>query len=139
MQIKLADDAVYGEEGQVDFSDSVIDRATGTVSVRAVLPNAKQELLPGQFVRVVVKGISKPSAVSVPERAIVQGPSGTFVYVLDDKDVAQVRPVVTAHTSGGRWIIDSGLKAGEQVVVEGVMKVRPNTPVKRVAALPTQQ
>ena len=69
----------------------------------------------------------------------MQGPNGTFVYVLDDKDVAQVRPVVTAHTSGGRWIIDSGLQAGEQVVVEGVLKVRPNAPVKRVDALPAQQ
>lgn len=139
VQVKLGDGSVYSQTGQVDFADSVIDRATGTVSVRAVLPNAEQSLLPGQFVRVVVKGISKPGAVSVPERAIVQGPNGTFVYVLDDKDVAQVRPVVTAHTSGGRWIIDSGLQAGEQVVVEGVLKVRPNAPVKRVDALPAQQ
>ncbi|MBB1517640.1 efflux RND transporter periplasmic adaptor subunit [Aquipseudomonas guryensis] len=134
VQIIFGDGTLYPVQGQVDFTDSLIDRATGTVSARAVVPNPDQALLPGQFVRVQVKGISKPNAVTVPERAISQGPNGTFVYVVDAQNVARVRPVTTAHTAKGRWVVDSGIAAGDQVIVEGLPKVRPNEPVKVVAA-----
>jgi membrane fusion protein (multidrug efflux system) len=130
VEIKFGDGSSYPLEGKVDFTDSLIDRATGTVSARAVVPNPDQALMPGQFVRVVVKGISKPNAVTVPERAISQGPNGTFVYVVDDQGLARIRPVTTAHTAAGRWVVDSGIAAGDRVIVEGLPKVRPNAPVK---------
>lgn len=139
VEIKYGDGTSYPLEGKVDFTDSTIDRNTGTVSVRAVLPNPDQALMPGQFVRVVVKGISKPNAVTVPERAISQGPNGTFVYVVDEQGMARMRPVSTAHTAEGRWVVDSGIAAGDRVIVEGLPKVRPNAPVKVVAAAPTAQ
>ena len=82
--------------------------------------------------RVVVKGISKPNAVTVPERAISQGANGTFVYVVDQEGLARVRPVSTAHTAEGRWVVESGIEAGDKVIVEGLPKVRPNAPVKVV-------
>lgn len=134
VQIIFGDGTVYPLAGQVDFTDSLIDRATGTVSARAVVPNPDQALLPGQFVRVQVKGISKPNAVTVPERAISQGANGTFVYVVDEQGMARVRPVTTAHTAAGRWVVESGIAAGDKVIVEGLPKVRPNTPVKVVDA-----
>jgi membrane fusion protein, multidrug efflux system len=140
VQIKFGDGSVYPLEGKVDFTDSLIDRSTGTVSARAVVPNPNQALMPGQFVRVLVSGISKPNAVTVPERAIAQGPSGTFVYVVDEQNMARVRPVSTAHTAGGRWVVESGIAAGDKVIVEGLPKVKPNVPVKVVdAAAPAAQ
>ena len=139
VEIKFGDGASYPLEGEVDFTDSTVDRSTGTVSVRAVVPNPNQALMPGQFVRVVVKGINKPNAITVPERALSQGPNGTFVYVVDEQGVARVRPVSTGHTAGGRWVVESGIAAGDRVIVEGLPKVRPNAPVKVVDAAAAKQ
>ena len=116
-----------------------LPRDTGTSEARAELPNPDGLLQPGQFVRVLVKGITKPNAMTVPERAVSQGPSGTFVYVVDEQGMARMRPVTTAHTAAGRWVVDSGIAAGDRVIVEGLPKVRPNTPVKVVAAAQPQQ
>lgn len=138
VQIKLGDGSVYPLEGKVDFTDSLVDRGTGTVSARAVVPNPDQTLLPGQFVRVQVKGLSIPNAMTLPERAIAQGPGGTFVYVVDDGGVARKRQVTAGHTAKGRWVIVSGISAGDRVIVEGLPKVRPDSPVKVVAPATSQ-
>ncbi|PTS85814.1 efflux RND transporter periplasmic adaptor subunit [Pseudomonas sp. HMWF032] len=138
VQIKLGDGSVYPLEGKVDFTDSLVDRGTGTVSARAVVPNPDQKLLPGQFVRVQVRGLSIPNAMTLPERAIAQGPGGTFVYVVDEGGVARMRQVTTGHTAKGRWVIVSGISAGERVIVEGLPKVRPDTPVKVAAPAASQ-
>ncbi len=138
VQIKLGDGSLYPLEGKVDFTDSLVDRGTGTVSARAVVPNPDQKLLPGQFVRVQVKGLSIPNAMTLPERAIAQGPGGTFVYVVDEGGVARLRQVTTGHTAKGRWVIVSGISAGDRVIVEGLPKVRPDTPVKVAAPAASQ-
>jgi len=129
-QLKFGDGSAYPLEGRVDFTDSFVSSGTGTVSARAVVPNPDQKLLPGQFMRVVIKGLVRPNAVTVPERALLQGPKGTFVYVVDDQGVARARQVTTGPTSEGRWVIESGVAVGDKVIVEGVLKVRPDTPVK---------
>ena len=138
VQITLGDGSSYPLEGKVNFTDSLVDRGTGTVSARAVVPNPEQTLLPGQFVRVQVKGLSMPNAMTLPERAIAQGPGGTFVYVVDEGGVARMRQVTTGHTAKGRWVIISGISAGERVIVEGLPKVRPDSPVKVVAPAASQ-
>jgi membrane fusion protein (multidrug efflux system) len=138
VQIKLGDGSIYPLEGKVDFTDSLVDRGTGTVSARAVVPNPEQRLLPGQFVRVQVKGLSIPNAMTLPERAIAQGPGGTFVFVVDEGGVARMRQVTTGHTAKGRWVIVSGINAGDQVIVEGLPKVRPDSPVKVAAPAASQ-
>ena len=122
----------------MDFTDSLVNRGTGTVSVRAVAPKPEQHLLPGQFVRVQVKGLSLPNAMTLPERAIAQGPGGTFVFVVDEGGLARKRQVTTGHTAKGRWVIVSGVSAGERVIVEGLPKVRPDSPVKVVAPTASQ-
>ena len=139
VEIKFGDGTSYPVEGKVDFTDSTIDRGTGTVSARAVVANPNLALMPGQFVRVVVKGINKPNAITVPERALSQGPNGTFVYVVDDQGLARIRPIGTAHTANGRWVVESGIEAGDKVIVEGLPKVHPNAPVKVVDAAPAKQ
>ncbi|MEX6504111.1 efflux RND transporter periplasmic adaptor subunit [Pseudomonas zhanjiangensis] len=130
VQVKFGDGSRYPLEGKVDFTGSLVDRSTGTVSARAVVPNPEQKLLPGQFVSVLVKGVSLPHAITVPERAVAQGPAGTFVYVVDEQDVARVRQVTTGRTAQGRWVVESGIGEGDRVIVEGLAKVRPDTPVK---------
>ena len=138
--IQFGDGSSYPLEGTVDFTDSLVDRNTGTVSVRAVVPNPEQKLLPGQFVRVQVKGVTRSNAITLPERAVAQGPAGTFVYVVDGEGIARTRQIITGHTANGRWVIESGISAGDRVVVEGLAKVRPDTPVKVVdAAQPAKQ
>lgn len=129
-QLKFGDGSTYPLEGRVDFTDSFVSSGTGTVSARAVVPNPDQKLLPGQFMRVVIKGLSRPNAITVPERALLQGPKGTFVYVVDAQGTARARQVATGPTSEGRWVIESGVVEGDKVIVEGVLKVRPDTPVK---------
>jgi membrane fusion protein (multidrug efflux system) len=138
VRITLGDGSVYALEGKVDFTDSLINRGTGTVSARAVVPNPEQKLLPGQFVRVRVLGLNIPNAMTLPERAVAQGPGGTFVYVVDEGGVARMRQVTTGHTAKGRWVIVSGISAGERVIVEGLPKVRPDNPVKVVAPAASQ-
>jgi membrane fusion protein, multidrug efflux system len=130
VELRLADGSVYGQKGKLDFSDVRVSLQTGTREARAELPNPEGALNPGQFVRVVLKGASIPNAVTVPQRSVMEGPQGKFVYVVDEKGTAQARPVEAGQWSGDRWIITSGLKGGERVIVDGVMKIGPGAPVK---------
>ena len=130
VELRLADGSIYAHKGKLDFSDVRVSTATGTREARAEVPNPDGALGPGQFVRVVLKGASIPSAVMVPQRSVMEGPQGKFVYVVDDKSTAQARPVEAGQWAGDRWIITSGLKGGERVIVDGVMKIGPGAPVK---------
>jgi len=130
VELRLPDGSVYAHKGKLDFSDVRVSTATGTREARAEVPNPDGFLRPGQFVRVVLKGASIPSAVMVPQRSVMEGPQGKFVYVVDDKSTAQARPVEAGQWAGDRWIITSGLKGGERVIVDGVMKIGPGAPVK---------
>ncbi len=111
-----------------------IDPATGTVRARAVFPNPDASILPGQFVRIVPKGLVRQAAMVVPQAAVMQGPQGTFVYLVGDDSKAKVQPVRPGNTIGSEWLIEEGLKPGDQVIVDGVIKVRPGAPVKPAAA-----
>lgn len=138
-EIIFGDGSVYAQKGKVDFTDSLVDKGTGTVSARAIVPNTEQTLLPGQFVRIRISGMVRPNSITVPEKALAQSPAGNFVYVVDDQGLAQPRLVDTDMINKGRWEIRSGLKEGERVIVDGLIRVRPKQPVQVVDALPTQQ
>lgn len=135
-ELRFGDGSKYPIDGVVDFTDSFVNTGTGTVNARAVVPNPDNQLIPGQFVRVLIKGITRKAAVTVPERALAQGPRGTFVYVVDKDGFARVRQVTTNQTVNGRWIIDAGVDDGDHVIVEGIPKVRPDQPVKASEAAP---
>ena len=130
VELRLADGTVHPHAGKLDFSDVRISAVTGTRETRAEVPNPQGSLRPGQFVRVVLKGASIPNAVTVPQRAVLEGPQGKFVYVVDEKGTAQPQPVRAGQWSGDQWIITSGLKGGERVIVDGVMKLGPGAPVR---------
>jgi membrane fusion protein (multidrug efflux system) len=131
--VALADGSVYGKPGKVDFTDVRVNTNTGTVEARAELPNPGGVLKPGQFVRVRLAGAVRPAAITVPQRAVLEGPKGKFVYVVDAESKAEVRPVQVGDWAGESWVIDSGLAPGDKVIVDGVMKIGPGAPV-RIAA-----
>jgi membrane fusion protein (multidrug efflux system) len=130
VELRLADGSLYAQKGKLDFADVRISPATGTREARAEVPNANGVLRPGQFVRVILRGATRPNAVTVPQRAVLEGPQGKFVYVVDEKGTAQPRPVEAGRWAGDDWIISAGLKGGERVIVDGVMKLGPGAPVK---------
>lgn len=132
VELVLADGTVYPERGRVNFSDSLIDAATGNVELRAEVPNAAADLIPGQFVRVRLLGIERPGALLLPQRAVLQGAQGKFVLVVGAGNLAEVKPVEVGDWLGADWIIRSGLAAGDLVIVDGVMKVQPGNPVEVV-------
>ena len=131
--VALTDGSVYGKPGKVDFTDVRVNTNTGTVEARAELPNPGGVLKPGQFVRVRLAGAVRPAAITVPQRAVLEGPKGKFVYVVDAESKAEVRPVQVGDWAGESWVIDSGLAPGDKVIVDGVMKIGPGAPV-RIAA-----
>lgn len=132
--VKLAEGNVYTRSGKLTFSDERISGTTGTIQARAELPNPDGQLRPGQFVRVILKGAYRPGAILVPQRAVLEGPSGKFVYVVDAGSKAQARPVRVGDWDGDKWIINDGLKTGDKVIVDGVMKIGPGAPVRVATA-----
>ena len=130
VMVRLADGSVYARTGRLAFADIRISGQTGTSDARAELPNPEGRLRSGQFVRVTLNGATRPNAVLIPQRAVLEGPQGKFVYVVDEKSTAQARPVEVGEWAGSDWIITGGLKAGERVIIDGVMRIGPGAPVK---------
>ena len=125
-----ADGSVHARTGRLNFADVKVSGATGTRDTRAELPNPGGVLRPGQFVRVRLAGATRPEAIVVPQRAVLEGPQGKFVYVVGAESKAEARPVEVGDWSAESWIIVSGLKAGERVITDGVMRIGPGAPVR---------
>ena len=132
IELLLADGSVYPSEGQLVFSDLAVDPATGSVSLRALFPNARRELLPGAFVRVRFPEAVADNVILIPQRAVQTGPAGQFVSVVNDEGKVIPTPIVTRGTSGQSFIVSQGLKGGEQVIVNGLQKARPGSVVRPV-------
>lgn len=138
-RLMLTDGNAYSRPGKVEYLDVVIDPMTGTLLGRAQFPNPQAELLPGQFVRVELGGYVLKNAIVVPEKAVQQGPQGAFVYVVGAENKAEIRPVTLGLPVNGSRAIDSGLKVGDKVIVDNLMKVQPNNPVEVMPpAAPTE-
>lgn len=133
VKLRFGNGDLYPLDGRVDTSSGIVDPRTGTVQIRAVFPNEEHGLLPGQFVRVDILGVTMPNAILVPQTAIVQGPQGAAVYVIEANDMAQLRPVKLDREVERGWIVKSGLKTGEKVVTDGVIRVRPGIKVSPMA------
>ena len=131
VSVKLADGTLVAQTGKLNFSDVRVSGATGTSETRAEIPNPKGVLRPGQFVRVTLKGALRPNAITVPQRAVLEGPQGKFVYLLGAESKAESRPVQVGDWAGDEWIINAGLKAGDKVIVDGVARIfAPGSPVR---------
>jgi membrane fusion protein (multidrug efflux system) len=132
--VETADGKRYPGEGAISFVGVEVDPSTGTAEINAKLANASEGLLPGQFVTAIIGGATRPNTLTVPQRAVMVGAEGMSVYVVDDKSTAQLRPVQLAAWRGGDWIVESGLAAGDKLIVQGVQKIRPGAPVKQAGA-----
>lgn len=126
----LDDGSEYPLPGKILFSEASVDESTGMVSLRAEFPNPDRLLLPGMFARIRVVQAVRENVVTVPQRAVTrqQGGMGS-VLVVDENNVAQARLIQTDNAFGDKWVVTSGLKAGERVVIEGLLKARPGAPV----------
>ncbi len=127
--LSLEEGNSYKHSGQIDFIDTVIDEKTSSVKVRGVFPNPDKELLPNQFVRVTLKGLTRKKALIAPQRAVMESPTGTIVWIVEN-DRAKVRPVKIGETTGEFFVIEEGLQPEELVIMDNLMKLRPDMPVK---------
>jgi membrane fusion protein (multidrug efflux system) len=122
--LRFDDGSYYPLEGKVSFTDSIIEQ-TGTVNARAVVPNPDHHLLSGQFVIVETSGIVRKNSFIVPPSALMQGSNGIFVYTVGEDNKAAITPVVLGTLIDQGQIIESGIKENDRVIVEGMIKVRP--------------
>lgn len=128
---RFGNDVMYPLEGEINFMNPNVDQKTGTIKLRAVFPNPEARLRPGQFLRLIMEGLTRIDALVVPQEAVMQASDGAFVYRVNEKGVVESVSVQTGLTTkDGGWIIDSGLKPGDVVIVSGVMKIRPGMTVK---------
>ena len=137
--ITFVDGTIYPDQGRLDLLDVGLRRETGTRDVRVVFPNpergvvpGERALLPGQFVKVRFTGSVRTGVVLVPQRAVQVGPEGPAVYVVDEGDKAQLRPVQATSWLRSQWLIEGGLGEGERVVVTGLQSIMPGSAVKTV-------
>jgi len=143
VRVGLQDGTEHPTPAQLTFVDNAVETSSGTVRARAVLPNPDGALVPGQFIRARIEGVALADAVTAPRRALMSSAQGSFVWVVGDGDVVELRPVRVAANLGDLAVIAEGLAGGERVVVEGVLKVQPGAKVSvaapgAAAALPAE-
>jgi len=133
VKLILEDGTAYPLEGTLQFKDVTVDPTTGSVTLRAIFPNPKGVLLPGMFVRAVIReGINK-KAILVPQQVVFRDTKGNpFVYIVDKENKVQIRPIQVDRAIGDRWLVSEGLQVGEQVIIEGVQRIMPGAQVKPV-------
>lgn len=133
VKLLLEDGSVYPLPGTLKFSEVTVDQSTGAITLRAVFPNPKQTLLPGMFVRAVLEEGISDQAILVPQRGVTRNPAGNaMVMVVGAEEKVEPRVIKVARTVGDNWLVSDGLKAGDRVILEGLQKARPGTPVKAV-------
>src|SRR5262245_3756491 len=133
--LTLEDGSVYHERGRLKVSEASVDPSTGSVVLRAVFPNPRRELLPGMFVRAQLTQGTRSAALMVPQRGVSHNPKGDATVLIVDKDEKVAERVVTADRAiNGEWLITDGLAAGDRVIVDGLQKAKPGSPVKATPA-----
>lgn len=131
---------VYGEKGKLLFSSANVDSTTGQVTLRAEFPNPHGDLLPGMYVRVKVEQAVRQNAITIPQRSVLRTQDGKAqVYVVEADDTAKLRDVELGQALDQEWVVESGLEAGEKVVVDGVQKVQPDAKVAPESWTPGKQ
>ena len=139
VRLTLPDGSAYARTGRINFTDTQVDSQTGVVKSRAEMPNPEGVLLPGQFVRAQLLGSQLVNAIAIPQAAVLQTQQGTIVWVVGEGDVVAPRPVELGRALGNFRQVEKGLAAGERIIVEGVIKVRPGATVKVRPQAPAQQ
>ncbi len=134
-QVKLimSDGTPYPHDGTLAFADVTVEPTTGSITLRAVFPNPNRDLLPGMYVRAVLQEGIDDQAILVPQQAVARNPQGKATALLLGADGKVEQRVIEAERAvGDKWLVTSGLQGGEQLIVDGVQKVRPGAPAKAV-------
>ena len=140
VRVAASDSTVLPEQGSLSFLDNAVDSLTGTVTAKARFTNASRALWPGEYVRIAVQLDVRSGAIAVPTTAVLNGQEGTYVYVIDGDKNAHVRTVSVGQTVGDLTVIDRGVAAGEQVVVDGQSRLVPGAKVDaKEQAIPVAQ
>jgi membrane fusion protein (multidrug efflux system) len=130
VEIELVDGSIFPHKGRITFAEPSYSPQTGTFLLRASVENPDGVLRPNQYVRTRLQGAVRPNAILVPQRAVQQGAKGNYVWVVSKAGKAELRPVSVGEWYGDGWFISQGLVAGDQVVVDGTLRLAPDTPVK---------
>jgi membrane fusion protein, multidrug efflux system len=140
--VEMSDGRFLDQVGRLTVIGFEVSRTTGTALFRAEVPNPTSvenptgSLIDGQFVKVRLRGASRPDVIAVPQRSVQSGEQGHFVWIIDPAGKAEMRPVTIGEWSPPDWIIDQGLTAGDRVVVEGTMRLQPGAVVQIVTDAP---
>ncbi|UXN71558.1 efflux RND transporter periplasmic adaptor subunit [Devosia neptuniae] len=130
VKLLMDDDSTYAHAGRLLFSGAAVDASTGQVTLRAEIPNPDDNLLPGMYVRVLLDQGVQSGAFAVPQQAVQRDAGGqSQLYIVGADNVVELRTVTVGRSIGSRSVIEQGLIAGDRVVVEGVQKIRPGSPV----------
>ncbi|MBI3546574.1 MAG: efflux RND transporter periplasmic adaptor subunit [Gammaproteobacteria bacterium] len=134
LELILPDGSIYPTKGRLNFSASEIDTKLGTLQLRAEFDNPQMRVLPGQFVRVRVITGQRDGVFLIPQTAVMQSDLGRFIYVVGANNTAEIRPIKTGEWHGKDWVILEGLKSGDKVILDNLLKLRPGAPVKAQTA-----
>lgn len=139
VELLTNDGATFPQTGTLEFSDVTVDQTTGSITLRAIVPNPDQTLLPGMFVRARLEEGLNPNALLVPQQGITRTPRGeASAMVVGEGDKVEVRQVQTSQAIGDKWLVTGGLKDGDRVIITGLQKVRPGAQVKVQEVNPDQ-
>ena len=139
VEVVLADGSVVPDRGRLNFAAPSYSQDTGTFLVRAVVANPNGQLRPGQFVRARAIGASRPNAIVVPQKAVLEGAKSHFVWVINAEGKPEQRIVEVGDWHGDDWFISQGLQAGERIVVDGAIRVTPGGSLNIIAPPPPAQ
>ena len=138
-QVKLVHENgdIHPEEGTLEVSDVTVNAMTNSVTVRAIFPNPRRDLLPGLFVRARLEEGTNPNAILVPQLAVSRNPKGEpTALVIGENSMVELRVLQTPRAVGNQWLVSAGLKPGDQVIINNLQKIRPGMPVKTAPASP---
>ena len=131
VQLVLEDGTQYAAEGKLAFSEVTVDQGTGSVTLRAVFPNPKGELLPGMYVRAKLAQGEADNAILVPHAAVSRDPRGNpMVMVAGAENKVEARMITTTRSLGDKWVVTDGLAAGDRIIVDGLQRIRPGATVQ---------
>jgi membrane fusion protein, multidrug efflux system len=135
VQLVLEDGSLYSQTGRLEFTEPLVDPSTGTVTLRASFPNPHNLLLPGMFVRARLSQATVQNAILAPQQGVTRGPTGdASVLLVGPDNKAVLRGVKIGRSIGDKWLVLSGLAAGDKVITEGLMRIKPGTVVRPVPA-----
>nr|WP_034622179.1 efflux RND transporter periplasmic adaptor subunit [Desulfovermiculus halophilus] len=129
VSLEFSGGQAYPRKGEIDFVDNRVDPDTGTIAIWARFENPDGRLVPGEYVRVFLEEAKQEMIPAVAQAAVQRDKEGAFVYVLDEKNKVEKRRITTGHARDGKFIVTSGLKPGEKVIVQGIQKVKPGISV----------